>query len=204
MIFLLFAHPDAVTERHFSPSTWFLPIPFTVGRKDMANSQSRIAAVSHPARASQEHFPPPTSKRSSPDVWRKESIYPSDGKSPHLSGMYEGLPLIFFFFWHYYSGLEYKRGSFNDCEVLHVPVGNPCELLINDLIANYFSTGKYARPSQSAQVHSPALGSYWLISDGMEQGCNEVVKSWGEREVGHLLKLSKHQCPAWHGKEMDN
>lgn len=64
--------------------------------------------------------------------------------------------------------------------------------LINDLIVNYFSTGKYARPSQSARVHSPALGSYWLISDGVEQCRNEVVKIWWG-EAGTSTKARQAQ-----------
>lgn len=61
--------------------------------------------------------------------------------------------------------------------------GNPYALFINYLIVSYFSTGNPIRPSQSAQVHSSALG---LIFDGVEQHCNdEVVKTWGlKHELG--------------------
>lgn len=51
--------------------------------------------VSHPVRASQEHFSTPASKCPSPDVWRKSSICLSDRKPLHLSGMQEGSTLIF-------------------------------------------------------------------------------------------------------------
>lgn len=51
--------------------------------------------VSHPVRASQEHFSTPASKCPSPGVWRKSSICLSDRKPLHLSGMQEGSTLFF-------------------------------------------------------------------------------------------------------------
>lgn len=110
--------------------------------------------------------------------------------------------LWFSFFKHYYSRLKYERNLYSPShrKVLQMPV-EIRELLIKDLIVNYSSTEKYARPSQSTQTHCPALGSYWLLPDSMEQICNEVVKGWGREKLVNLLRHTKHYCPARNGRD---
>lgn len=183
MIFLPVAQPDRVSEWQFFPSTSSLSIPVIAGRREMAKSlldSSGFSSCQSKPRtflntSIKVSFSRCLEEKQHLPVWQEAFaslrdvgtlIFSSSVITQHLTIRED----IFYFLTQ-----PLQRPS--------RPGGNPYALCVNDLIVNYFSTGKPARPSQSTQVHSSALG---LIFDGMEQHCNdEVVKSWGlKHELG--------------------